>query len=187
MLSNFSHRRQLLLLLGALRLGLAICPFWLRCLHPVCLLLKTGSCLEEGDRCVAVMSNKLNHTMLPAVQAGNKKRFEKMQRIDRTELAIKTWGGILTSFVLLKLSHLSSSLSYIRWRFVLKCAWRDLPRKQRSFFFLLPNVDFPMIHDTVCLLVTPSGYLWPDSMSQHLANSPERLPWLQELSSMADP
>lgn len=42
--NTLSHRWELVLLLGPLRLGPAVGPFRLRRLHRVCLLLKTWSC-----------------------------------------------------------------------------------------------------------------------------------------------
>lgn len=67
--SSSSHRWELVLLRRALRLGLAVCPFRLWRLHSVSLLLKMRSCWEEGDRCAAVMVNKLKNITLPAAPA----------------------------------------------------------------------------------------------------------------------
>lgn len=65
-----SHRREPVLQSGALRLGLAVCPFRLGCLHSVVsLLLRMRRCWEGGDRCAAVTLNKLRNIMLPAAPA----------------------------------------------------------------------------------------------------------------------
>lgn len=63
---DLSHRWGLVVLRGP-----AVCPFWLRRLHSLRLLLRTRRCRTgRGDRCVAAMVNKLKHVMLPAVLEG---------------------------------------------------------------------------------------------------------------------
>lgn len=84
--SHLTHRWAPVLLLGALCLVVTVCPFWLWRLRFIRLVLKTGSCWEEGDRCVSVKSNKLKEIMLPAVQA-EKRRYAKLQTADWWELA----------------------------------------------------------------------------------------------------
>lgn len=55
---SFSHRWKFILLWKVICLGVAVCPFWLWCLHCIQLLLKMRSCWER-DGCVDVKMNKL--------------------------------------------------------------------------------------------------------------------------------
>lgn len=99
--SSSSHRREPVLQSGALRLGLAVCPFRLRCLHSVLsLLLRMRRCWEGGDRCAAVTLNKLRNIMLPAAPAwvgggGNGgwtgQKWISIPEINGTEGLIRWW------------------------------------------------------------------------------------------------